>query len=81
MSVGVVSLITSAYTYREGVVTPTDTKGKEGEILLTLFMSHGDITTRWPMVVKLELINEQGEKVQRQMRVIERRVQHQSHLD
>jgi hypothetical protein len=29
--VGVVSLITSAYTYREGVVTPTDPKGKEGD--------------------------------------------------
>ncbi len=32
-SVGVASLITSAYTYRERVVTPTDPKGKEGEIL------------------------------------------------
>jgi hypothetical protein len=30
-----VSLITSAYTYREGVVTSTDPKGKEGEILLS----------------------------------------------
>jgi hypothetical protein len=34
-SVRVVSLITSAYTYRERVVTPTDPKGKEGEILLS----------------------------------------------
>jgi hypothetical protein len=30
-----VSLITSAYTYREGVVTPTDPKGKEGEMLFS----------------------------------------------
>jgi hypothetical protein len=34
-AVEVVSLITSGYTYREGVVTPTDPKGKEGEILLS----------------------------------------------
>ncbi len=30
-AVEVVSLITSAYTYREGVVTPTDPKGKGGK--------------------------------------------------
>ena len=34
-SVGVVSLITSAYAYREGVVTPTDPKGKKGEMLFS----------------------------------------------
>jgi hypothetical protein len=58
-------LITSAYTYREGVVTPTDPKGKEGEILLSRALGglrdegrHGQKTKKFfEIFFKISIIN------------------------
>jgi hypothetical protein len=64
-SVGVVSHITSAYTYRKGVVTPTDPKSKEGEILLSRALGglrdkgrHGQKTKKFlEIFFKISIIN------------------------